>query len=756
MLTATYKLDLVPGGIPLVIPVSQYDVNSRVFSLELTSSGGAVSIPSTASAAIRGTKPDGNGFDYAASGITISGDTVTVSITLTAQMTAVAGRIPCEIYLYTGTPPTTANPDGVNYVQLATANFILQVKPAALDKDTLKSDSEIRQLVDVIDRTDELLDAAADIETAYADYSNKAVFYAEAQTLTDAQKIQARANAAAAEDVIEEPGRNLFYLTAGAHTYAELTFTLNDDGSFNVTSGGSTVSSTRLVPIMGCTSQTNYRVPAGTYVFGYTKSNETAAANFTLRWYSASNTGGSEVTPGTPFTLASASALVLRFGSGYAYGGTYHCELEAGTALHRYVPAKKSAVDTVARADSEYAAAGVDRLDGAVAQVADDLAQVESGLAGKVQISQGAAQAGKALVVGEDGNVTTGEAGIPDAVKTALLNLLSHVAYVDGNGQSYYDALSEALGSDWYNTWRWSLSDGQFESYPYTGGFTGSTGYLNINANKESNIRRAMLTKRGQRPYRLNQTDELSDFYAIPVPANASKVDITVLPATLQTAITIVRQTVEGEVGDYARVLDTGWQSNIGTQYFSASPNKVLDIKCRADANDSTFTTSTEPSEIIVEFGIDDFYDRWRWTLQSGNVSVNQRTSGIDNTNHRLIISSGNEANRRFISVERGVVPFYDSKAAALSTLYPIPVPAAAKKVTVTVTPSTIQGQACVVKRTDDSYASYSWMEWSNFPLVNNFTPSEKLELMIMLRADSSNSNFTSATEPTALTVDFE
>lgn len=590
MLTATYKLDLVPGGIPLVIPVSQYDVNSRVFSLELTSSGGEVSIPISTSAAIRGTKPDGNGFDYAASGITISGDTVTVSITLTAQMTAVAGRIPCEIYMYTGTPPTTANPDGVNYVQLATANFILQVKPAALDKDTLKSDSEIRQLVDVIDRTDELLDAAADIETAYADYSNKAVFYAEAQTLTDAQKATARENIGAADD--------------------------------------------------------------------------------------------------------------------------------------------------------------------------DDLAELENtvnvALAGKVDVAQGAAQAGKALVVGEDGNVTTGEAGIPDAVKTALLNLLSHVAYVDGNGQSYYDALSEALGSDWYNTWRWSLSDGQFESYPYTGGFTGSTGYLNINANKESNIRRAMLTKRGQRPYRLNQTDELSDFYAIPVPSNASKVDITVLPATLQTAITIVRQTVEGEVGDYARVLDTGWQSNIGTQYFSASPNKVLDIKCRADANDSTFTTSTEPSEIIVEFGIDDFYDRWRWTLQSGNVSVNQRTSGIDNTNHRLIISSGNEANRRFISVERGVVPFYDSKAAALSTLYPIPVPAAAKKVTVTVTPSTIQGQACVVKRTDDSYASYSWMEWSNFPLVNNFTPSEKLELMIMLRADSSNSNFTSATEPTALTVDFE
>ena len=306
--------------------------------------------------------------------------------------------------------------------------------------------------VQVLNAVADAQEAAATAESLIDEATATAIYavrYDTAQGLTDAQKIQARSNAAAAEDVIEEPGRNLFYLTAGAHTYADLTFTLNDDGSFNVTSGGSTVSSTRLVPIMGCTSQTNYRVPAGTYVFGYTKSNETAAANFTLRWYSASNTGGSEVTPGTPFTLASASALVLRFGSGNAYGGTYHCELEAGTVLHRYVPAKKTAVDTVARADAEYATAGVDRLEPVVTQTADELAEfentVEIELAGKVQISQGAAQAGKALVVGEDGNVTTGEAGIPEAVKTALLEIFKHVAYVDANGQTWYQALADSL-----------------------------------------------------------------------------------------------------------------------------------------------------------------------------------------------------------------------------------------------------------------------------------------------------------------------
>ena len=41
-----------------------------------------------------------------------------------------------------------------------TANFILDVERAALDKDTLGSDSVIRELVTVIDRTDEIIAAA--------------------------------------------------------------------------------------------------------------------------------------------------------------------------------------------------------------------------------------------------------------------------------------------------------------------------------------------------------------------------------------------------------------------------------------------------------------------------------------------------------------------------------------------------------------------------------------------------------------------
>lgn len=66
---------------------------------------------------------------------------------------------------------------------------------------------------------------------------------------------------------------------------------------------------------------------------------------------------------------------------------------------------------------------------------------------GALAVNQGVAQAGKALVVDDNGNVAVGEAGIPDNVKSALLNLVRHVAYIDDDGQTYYDVLYSALYS---------------------------------------------------------------------------------------------------------------------------------------------------------------------------------------------------------------------------------------------------------------------------------------------------------------------
>lgn len=151
MITHSYKLDMCPGGVPLAINLSQYDSDVQLV-FELFASRGSFVIESGTTVAIRGTKPDGNGIDLDAA---ISDNVVTVSVT--QQMTAVAGTSYYELTLYKGEK------------ELNTANFRLIIERAALDKDTLISGSEIRELVDIIDRTDEIIRAAADIQQTAED-----------------------------------------------------------------------------------------------------------------------------------------------------------------------------------------------------------------------------------------------------------------------------------------------------------------------------------------------------------------------------------------------------------------------------------------------------------------------------------------------------------------------------------------------------------------------------------------------------------
>lgn len=65
--------------------------------------------------------------------------------------------------------------------------------------------------------------------------------------------------------------------------------------------------------------------------------------------------------------------------------------------------------------------------------------------ANKVDKQQGIANAGKALMVGNDGIVVPRNNGITNDIRTALLACFQNVAWVNQNGQSYYTALYDAL-----------------------------------------------------------------------------------------------------------------------------------------------------------------------------------------------------------------------------------------------------------------------------------------------------------------------
>lgn len=169
MITSTYRLNMQPSLSPLVVRVSQYDVGETlVFALVNTATSSDIS--SGVSAEINGTKPDGRGFTYSA---TYSSTIPSVSVTIQEQMTAVAGDVMCEITLYKGTPPSAQNPSGTNYKRLGTANFILSVERAALDKDTITLASPIRQFVTAVDQQDELIAIGTEAVSLMSDLESR-------------------------------------------------------------------------------------------------------------------------------------------------------------------------------------------------------------------------------------------------------------------------------------------------------------------------------------------------------------------------------------------------------------------------------------------------------------------------------------------------------------------------------------------------------------------------------------------------------
>lgn len=130
MITHARKIDMYPASVPVVVHLSQYDDD---FTLEFTmfSSVGAFTVETGTTAKIRGTKKDGKGYSANA---TINTTQKKVTVTGNQQMTAIAGRNVYELVL-------TRN----NKV-LSTANFILDVEPAAMDANTVESESVIQEI----------------------------------------------------------------------------------------------------------------------------------------------------------------------------------------------------------------------------------------------------------------------------------------------------------------------------------------------------------------------------------------------------------------------------------------------------------------------------------------------------------------------------------------------------------------------------------------------------------------------------------
>lgn len=151
MITQTINLNMVPGSVYPVIHVNQYDNDSGALKFNLYTGSTAFSIPSSSAIVINGTKPDGYGFSYTA---TYSGNVVTANVT--QQMTAVAGEVKCELRI-----TKSSNVVG-------TQNFTLMVEPAALDDNTIISNSDIPAIAAAADYAAQAAQSATTAATTLA------------------------------------------------------------------------------------------------------------------------------------------------------------------------------------------------------------------------------------------------------------------------------------------------------------------------------------------------------------------------------------------------------------------------------------------------------------------------------------------------------------------------------------------------------------------------------------------------------------
>ena len=150
MIEQAYDLNLIPGGVPIIVNVSQADAGTRTLKFNVFNRNELYTIPSDVKAEVVGTKQDHHCFVNECS---MSGSVVSVEVT--GQMSAVQGDVTCKIRFIK---------DGTSNV-LGSAIFILRVDTAALPEDADLSASDIPMIEEVLAIAPELKKAVIDVRT---------------------------------------------------------------------------------------------------------------------------------------------------------------------------------------------------------------------------------------------------------------------------------------------------------------------------------------------------------------------------------------------------------------------------------------------------------------------------------------------------------------------------------------------------------------------------------------------------------------
>lgn len=171
MNSQNFNLNLIPGGVPVIVHLSQMDVQSSGLSFSVYDGSAKMSLTGL-SVGLHGKKLDGTIFEYSAA--SVSSDSAIFDIT--DQMTAVSGKVKCELRL----TDSSGNDRG-------TANFIIYVEKSPIDGG-----------VESISDLPEIIQNVTDAKSAAASAASSASAAASSASSASSSKAAAASSASSA------------------------------------------------------------------------------------------------------------------------------------------------------------------------------------------------------------------------------------------------------------------------------------------------------------------------------------------------------------------------------------------------------------------------------------------------------------------------------------------------------------------------------------------------------------------------------
>ena len=195
--------------------------------------------------------------------------------------------------------------------------------------------------------------------------------------------------------------------------------------------------------------------------------------------------------------------------------------------------------------------------------------------------------------------------------RNKLLNLFRIVGYVDSNAIEIFNQLEDALITDtFYDIWNWdSRSSGVNKLYRSVSPMRskvidGVERGIEYGDNLTNNTRRGFYVSRGRQPF-VNYTNGqlANNMFPIPVPKNAHKVTVSIFPDTQQLATYIFKYVGNSDDGGFDYIYvgpNKSWATGVDITEFTPDRNLFICFNIRRDANNSVFSTATEPELSIV------------------------------------------------------------------------------------------------------------------------------------------------------------